>query len=64
MSAADHNNSTIDAGVDLAAYVTAMQVDDETTCAVIEKRYGLYGLSPQQVVEELSELISRKDVLP
>lgn len=64
MSAADQTNSINDAGADLAAYVAAMHRDDDEACAAIEKKHGLYGLSPQQVAEELAEIVSREGILP
>lgn len=64
MNAADHTTSINDAGADLAAYVAAMHRDDEEACAAIEKKFGLYGLSPQQVAEELAELANREVLTP
>ena len=45
---------------DLSAYTAAMQRGDTDACIAIEQRYGLLGLSPQQVSEELFDMIAQK----
>jgi hypothetical protein len=49
----DHTSA---ASKDLARYMIRMAVGDTDACIRIEKRYGLFGLSPQQVAEELAEI--------
>jgi hypothetical protein len=41
---------------DLAAYTARLLSGNTTGCDEIEEKYGLYGLSPQQVSEQLHEM--------
>jgi len=43
---------------DAAAYVKHLAAANTDACIRIEKKYGLFGLSPQQVSETLAEMIS------
>ncbi|MES2166569.1 MAG: hypothetical protein V4458_05990 [Pseudomonadota bacterium] len=45
---------------DLSAYKAAMQHGDTDACIVIEKRYGLYGLSPKMVTDQMFDMIAQK----
>jgi hypothetical protein len=49
------------ARVDLTKYIACMMRSDTDGCIAIEKRYGLYGLSPQQVSEELFEIAASQE---
>ena len=49
------------ARADLAAYIGYMVHADIAGCIKIEKRYGLYGLSPQRVSEELAKIAINRD---
>jgi hypothetical protein len=55
MTANDDDHSSA-ASKDLARYMVRMAVGDIDACIRIKKKYGLYGLSPQQVAEELAEI--------
>jgi hypothetical protein len=41
---------------DLAAYAYHMRDGNVDACIAIEKKYGFFGLSPQQVSEQLCEM--------
>ncbi len=41
---------------DAVAYTRHLAGGRTGACVVIEKKYGLYGLSPQQVSEHLAEM--------
>jgi hypothetical protein len=41
---------------DKAAYTFHMCAGNVSACIDIEKKYGLYGLSPQQVTQQLHEM--------
>lgn len=45
-----------DAREDLRTYTAAMQRGDTAACVKIEKKYGMYGLSPEKVSNELFEI--------
>ncbi len=49
------------ARADLARYAAYMMRDDDHGCTEIEQRYGLYGLAPQQVSEELAEIAASQE---
>ncbi len=49
------------ARADLARYAACMIRDDDEGCTEIEQRYGLYGLAPQQVTEELAEIAASQE---
>jgi hypothetical protein len=57
----DHSSA---ASKDLARYMTCMMRADISGCIRIEKKYGLYGLSPQQVTEELAEIAAIQEDRP
>lgn len=41
---------------DKAAYAYHMRRGNVDACIAIEKKYGIFGLSPQQVSEQLEEM--------
>lgn len=41
---------------DMAAYTFHLRAGNVAACISIEKKYGLFGLSPQQVSEQLAEM--------
>jgi hypothetical protein len=41
---------------DMAAYTARLLSGNTAGCVQIEQKYGLYGLSPQQVSEQLHEM--------
>ena len=41
---------------DLTAYTRHLAAAETDSCIRIEKKYGLFGLSPQQVTECLAEM--------
>jgi hypothetical protein len=55
---------TSPAGKDLALYVSYLASGCHACCARIERRYGLFGLSPQQVSEELAEIAAIQEERP
>jgi hypothetical protein len=57
----DHSSA---AGKDLSRYTACMMRADIRGCVVIEKKYGLYGLSPQEVTEELAEIAAIQEDRP
>jgi hypothetical protein len=51
----------VEARADLAAYTACMMRGDENGCNRIEAKYGLFGLSPQRVSEELAEIAASQE---
>ena len=50
-----------DASRDLSRYIACMMRGDDRGCADIEKKYGFYGLAPQQVSEELADIAASQE---
>jgi hypothetical protein len=46
---------------DLSRYTACLMHGKFDVCVGIEKKYGLYGLSPQQVSEELADIAAMQE---
>lgn len=64
MNSAHDDDFTSAASRDLAHYTICMMQGNIHGCIRIEKKYGLYGLSPQEVTEELAEIAAMQEVQP
>jgi hypothetical protein len=62
ISAHDDDHSSA-ARKDLSRYTACMMQGKIDVCIAIEKKYGLYGLSPQQVSEELADIAAIQEDL-
>lgn len=56
MIAGDDDEVTAEIAADKAAYGYHLRDGNVDACIKIEKKYGLFGLSPQQVSEQLAEM--------
>lgn len=56
MLAMDDAELVAEIKADAAAYTMHFGAGNIAACVTIEKKYGLYGLSPQQVSEQLHEM--------
>lgn len=56
MLAQDDAELVAEIKADKAAYAFHMHAGNVAACVTIEQKYGLYGLSPQQVSEQLHEM--------
>ena len=62
IEAATDDEFTSIARADLARYAACMICGDIRGCIRIEKKYGLFGLSPQHVSEELAEIAASDEI--
>lgn len=56
MIAGDDAEVSAEIMADSASYVRFLARGDSFACTAIEQKYGLYGLSPEQVTEQLAEM--------
>jgi len=63
MIAGDDAEVCAEIAADKAAYAFHMRDGNVDACIAIEKKYGLFGLSPQQVSEQLAEMATPAGVV-